>query len=266
MIDGTGLSSFTRRRSTTGICRRRESPKRGRRCPVLNRRLGSSTLYFLYGGVIFPLSLLLLENGEPHPDDFPCQMVGLTIDSNSGRVVRIATAGAAVVFALTMPGLARGSMEGARVVSLDWVFRAWRGRAGAVASARARNGAECPRRSRRRTATAYIEPAGNGYAVIEAARVQGLNPREIDSKYVTAGKDARALMVEPHAAGGRVKIGRTALDKRTSYRGMTTIDPTGRSRVRAFDKEAYRREDDLGRRSLFSAGSSGDGTERAGRS
>jgi hypothetical protein len=33
--------------------------------------------------------------------------------------------------------------------------------------------------------------------------MQGLNPREIDTKYVTAGKDARALMVEPHATGGR---------------------------------------------------------------
>ena len=68
--------------------------------------------------------------------------------------------------------------------------------------------------------TAYIEPAGNGYAVIEAARVQGLNPREIDTKYVAAGKDARALMAEPHATAGRVKIGRSALDKRSSYRGV----------------------------------------------
>ena len=67
---------------------------------------------------------------------------------------------------------------------------------------------------------AYIEPAGNGYAIIEAARVQGLSPREIDSKYVVAGKDARALMVEPHATAGRVKIGRSALDKRSSYRGV----------------------------------------------
>ena len=111
--------------------------------------------------------------------------------------------------------------------------------------------------------TAYIEPAGNGYAVIEAARVQGLNPREIDSKYVTAGKDARALMVEPHATGGRVKIGRTALDKRTSYRGMTanhlTQQVTG---FRAFDKDAYRREDDLLDAAIYAAlVSLGDGTE-----
>ena len=35
---------------------------------------------------------------------------------------------------------------------------------------------------------AYIEPAGNGYAIIEAARAQGLNPREIDTKYVAAAR------------------------------------------------------------------------------
>ena len=67
---------------------------------------------------------------------------------------------------------------------------------------------------------AYIEPAGNGYAIIEAARAQGFNPCEIDAKFVIIGKDARALMAEPHATGGRMKIGRSALDKRTSYRGV----------------------------------------------
>src|SRR5580700_8010158 len=45
---------------------------------------------------------------------------------------------------------------------------------------------------------------------------------------------------------GRVKIGRSALDKRTNYRGITanhlTRQVTG---FRAFDKDAYRREDDL---------------------
>ena len=36
------------------------------------------------GATIFPLSMLL-SDGEPRPDDFPCQAVGLAIDSNSGR-------------------------------------------------------------------------------------------------------------------------------------------------------------------------------------
>ena len=111
--------------------------------------------------------------------------------------------------------------------------------------------------------SAHIEPAGNGYAVIEAARVQGLNPREIDSKYVAAGKDARALMAEPHATGGRVKIGRSALDKRSSYRGLLanhlTRQVTG---FRAFDKDAYRREDDLFDAAIYAVLMSlGDGTE-----
>ena len=111
--------------------------------------------------------------------------------------------------------------------------------------------------------TAYIEPAGNGYAVIEAARVQRLNPREIDTKFVAAGKDARALMAEPHATGGRVKIGRSALDKRTSYRGVMANHLTRQvAGFRAFDKDACRREDDLYDAAMYSVlVSLGDGTE-----
>ena len=78
--------------------------------------------------------------------------------------------------------------------------------------------------------TAYIEGAGNGYSIIEAARAQGLNPREIDTKYVAVGKDARALMAEPHATAGRVKIGKSAFDKRTSYRGNRPTTWCGKSR------------------------------------
>ena len=43
-----------------------------------------------------------------------------------------------------------------------------------------------------RTAKAYIEPAGNGYSIIEAARALGLYPQEIDTKFVATGKDMRA--------------------------------------------------------------------------
>ena len=111
--------------------------------------------------------------------------------------------------------------------------------------------------------TAYIEGAGNGYSIIEAARVQGLSPREIDSKFVAAGKDVRALMAEPHATAGRVKIGKSAFDKRTNYRGNLANhlmrQVTG---FRAFDKDAYRREDDLFDAAIYSVlVSLGDGTE-----
>jgi hypothetical protein len=111
--------------------------------------------------------------------------------------------------------------------------------------------------------TAFIEGAGNGYASIEMARVQGLNPREIDAKYVAMGKDARALMVEPHSTGGRLKIGKSAFAKRTSYRGAVANhlvrQVTG---FRAFDKDAYKREDDLFDAAVYSVlVSLGDGTE-----
>jgi hypothetical protein len=217
------------------------------------------------GSTIFPLSLLLID-GEPHPDDFPCQAIGIAIDSNSGKGGPDRDGCAAVIFAVTLPGLRRGSMEGARVVLLDWDIQSlaqggivpWLAhmRERAMTWFRRLKPLGGPPR-------AYIEPAGNGYAVIEAARAQGLNPHEIDAKWVTAGKDARALMVEPHAAVGRVKIGRSALERRSNYRGVVanhlTRQVTG---FKAFDKDAYRREDDLYDATMYSAlVSIGDGTE-----
>jgi hypothetical protein len=111
--------------------------------------------------------------------------------------------------------------------------------------------------------SAHIEPAGNGYAIIEAARAQGLNPCEIDMKWVDLGKDGRALAVEPHATGGRIKLGRSALEGRTNYRGVMANhlvrQVTG---FRAFDKDAYRREDDLFDAAMYAAlVSLGNGTE-----
>jgi hypothetical protein len=110
---------------------------------------------------------------------------------------------------------------------------------------------------------AHIEPMGNAYSIIETARSQGLSPNEIDTKFVTLGKDGRALAVEPHSTGGRVKIGRSALDKRTNYRGVVANhlvrQVTG---FRAFDKDALRREDDLFDAAMYAVlVSLGDGTE-----
>ena len=92
------------------------------------------------GATIFPLHVLLLENGEPHGDDFACQAIGLAIDSNSGKGGPDRDGCAAVVFAVTMPGFWRGSLEGAlrRAARLGYpVFGA--GRRGAVAAAHARS-------------------------------------------------------------------------------------------------------------------------------
>jgi hypothetical protein len=110
---------------------------------------------------------------------------------------------------------------------------------------------------------AHIEPAGNAPSIIEVAQGQGFAPKEIDNAYVALGKDNRALRVEPHVTGGRVKIGRTALEKRTNYRGVTANhlirQMTG---FKTFDKEAYKREDDLLDAAVYSVlVSLGDGTE-----
>jgi hypothetical protein len=172
-----------------------------------------------------------------------------------------------VIFGVTMPGFRRGSIEGATCVLLDWDIQslAQGGIVPWLSMMRERTMGWYRRlRPLGGPPVARIEPAGNGYAVIEAARAQGLHPREISTKYVSAGKDARALMVEPHAAGGRVKIGRSALDKRASYRGVManhlTRQVTG---FRAFDKDAYRREDDLYDAAMYAAlVSFGDGTEQ----
>jgi hypothetical protein len=43
------------------------------------------------GATIFPLAALLID-GEPHPDDFPCQAIGLAIDATAARAAPIATA------------------------------------------------------------------------------------------------------------------------------------------------------------------------------
>jgi hypothetical protein len=93
---------------------------------------------------------------------------------------------------------------------------------------------------------AYVEGAGNGYSVIETCRLLGLNPQEIDPKYTLLGKDGRGVACEPHGAKGRIKIGRTAFERRSNYKGVLANhlvkQVTG---FKTFDREASRREDDL---------------------
>ena len=175
------------------------------------------------GATIFPLHALLID-GEPHRDDFvSATIVGLAIDSNSGKGGPDRDGCAAVIFALTMPALMQGSVAGARVVLLDWDIQslAQGGVAPWLTNVRERTMTWFHRlKPLRGLPQAHIEPAGNGYAIIEAARAQGFTPHEIDAKYVSLGKDGRALAVEPHATGGRVKLSRSALDRRTNYRGV----------------------------------------------
>ena len=74
----------------------------------------------------------------------------------------------------------------------------------------------------------------------------GFSPNEIPSEYVMLGKDNRALHVEPHFLANRVKIGRSALDKRSNYRGATANHLARQlTEFKLFDKDSFRREDDL---------------------
>jgi hypothetical protein len=222
------------------------------------------------GSTIFPIGLLL-ESGEPWPDEgWVCDYVGVCIDSNSGKGGPDRDGCAAVVFGVTLPGIRRGvpesALEGARVILLDWDI---------VSLAQ---GGVAPWLQRVREMTmswffrlrplgglpqAWIEPAGNFASVIEIAQAQGLSPNELDSKFVAMGKDRRALGVEPHATAGRVKIGRYALDRRSSYRGIVANhlvrQVTG---FKCFDKDSYKREDDLFDAAMYSVlAMIGDGTE-----
>jgi hypothetical protein len=200
------------------------------------------------GASIFPLNLILID-GAPHPDDFQCDYVGVAIDSNSGKGGPDRDGCAACVFALTLPGLLRGSTAGACVVIVDWdiVSLSQGGVAPWLQHIRERTMFWFQRlRPLRGLPQVHIEPAGNAYSVIEAARLQGLAPHEIKTEFVMLGKDNRALHAEPHFLGQRVKIGRHALDKRSNYRGITANhlvrQVTG---FKTFDKDAYKREDDL---------------------
>jgi len=215
------------------------------------------------GATLFPLGDLLID-GQPHPDDgFQCHAIGVAIDSNSGKGGPDRDGVAAVIFALTMPG---GKIENARVVLLDWSIEslAQGGIVSWLANVKERTMSWYRRlRPLSGPPKAFIEPMGNAYSIIEAARVQGLFPQEIDAKFVSAGKDARGQMVSPHAKTGRFKIGRTAFERRSNYRGVTANHLTKQvCGYHAYDKESYRREDDLYDAAIYAVlVSLGDGIE-----
>jgi hypothetical protein len=163
------------------------------------------------------------------------QTVGVSVDNNSGKGGEGRDGCAAVVFAGT-PGVSVTIVDW-DIVSLsqghvgDWIQHV---RGIAMKWWRKLNPMQgAPK--------AWVEPAGNGFSIIETCRAQGLNPHEISSDFVMLGKDNRALAAEPHVTAGLVKIA-----KRTNYRGVTANhlvrQVTG---FKTFDKDSYRREDDL---------------------
>ena len=72
-----------------------------------------------------------------------------------------------------------------------------------------------------------------------------------------------SLAVEPHANAGRVKISRHALDKRSNYRGVVANHLVRQvTDFKCFDKDSYKREDDLFDAAMYSVlAMIGDGTE-----
>ena len=128
------------------------------------------------GATIFPLHALLID-GEPHSDDgFVCDYVGLAIDSNSGKGGPDRDGCAAVIFALTLPCALQASVAGARVILLDWDIQslAQGGVAPWLTHVHERTMSWFHRlKPLGGLPQAHIEPAGNGYPIIEAARVQG---------------------------------------------------------------------------------------------
>jgi hypothetical protein len=219
------------------------------------------------GSSIFSLASLLLEGNEPHPDEgFAVDTVGLAIDSNSGKGGPDRDGCAACIFAVSYPNLPRGSFAGARVVLVDWDIQS-------LAQGHVVDWIDHMRqltmtwfhrlKPMRGLPEAWVEPAGNGPSIIEVCQARGLHPHDIDTKFVTLGKDNRALAAEPHFNAGRIKIGRYAFDKRTNYRGVTANhlirQVTG---FKTFDKDSFKREDDLLDACVYSVlVSLGDGRE-----
>jgi hypothetical protein len=209
------------------------------------------------GASIFPLSAFLID-GEPRPDEgWTCDFVGLAIDSNSGKGGPDRDGAAAVIFA-GIPGV-RATIVDWDIVSLsqghvaDWLAHVRRLAWTWYLKLKPMQG--LPK--------AWVEPAGNAPSIIETCHAQGISPHEIDTGLVALGKDGRALAAEPHVSGGLVKIAKSALDKRTNYRGVTANhlvrQVTG---FKTFDKEAYKREDDLLDAAVYSILLSlGDGTK-----
>jgi hypothetical protein len=167
---------------------------------------------------------------------------------------------------VTLPNVLQGSLAGARVIIVDWdIVSLSQGHvADWIQHVRALTWSWFQRlHPLRGLPIAHVEPAGNAPSIIEICRAQDFNPQEIATELVVLGKDNRALCAEPHFTSGRVKIGRSALDKRSNYRGVTANhlirQVTG---FKTFDRDAYKREDDLLDACVYSVLLGlGDGTE-----
>jgi hypothetical protein len=216
------------------------------------------------GVSIFPLAALL-ENGQPVADDRQMDTIGVAIDSAAGETGLEHDGTAAIIYALRKPRVAG---EAFAMTILDWDVRSLAlGAAGAwlrhvndlyrswVARLRPRHGLD----------GFHIEKPAMGLRLLELAADQRIAATALPTDWVELGKDGRALMAEPHILGGRVKLAKTAYDKRMEFKGAVynhlVAQLTG---FRLFDRKAGKRADDLSDAAIYAVlRCLGDG--RAGR-
>jgi hypothetical protein len=216
------------------------------------------------GVSIFPLAALL-ENGQPVADDRPLDTIGVAIDSAAGDTGFEHDGTAAVIYGMRQP---RAAGDAFAMTILDWDARSLAlGAAGAwlrhvndlyrswVVRARPRLGLD----------GFHIEKPAMGLRLLELAGEHRIPATALPTDWVELGKDGRALMAEPHILGGRVKLAKTAYDKRMEFKGAVhnhlVAQLTG---FRLFDRKAGKRADDLSDAAIYAVlRCLGDG--RAGR-
>jgi hypothetical protein len=220
------------------------------------------------GVSIFPLAALL-ENGQPVADDMAVDTIGVAIDSAAGETGFEHDGTAAVIYGLRQPrNIAQQGAAGFEVVILDWDVRSLAlGAAGAwlkhvndlhrswIVRLRPRLGLD----------GFHIEKPAMGLRLLELASEQRIPATALPTDWVDLGKDGRALMAEPHIRAGRVKLAKTAYDKRMEFKGAVhnhlVAQLTG---FRLFDRKAGKRADDLSDAAIYAVlRCLGDG--RAGR-
>jgi hypothetical protein len=203
------------------------------------------------GVSIFPLAALL-ENGQPVADDRPLDIIGVAIDSAAGETGFEHDGTAAVIYGLRQP---RAAGDAFAMTILDWDVRslalgaagAWLGHVNDlyrswVARVRPRLGLD----------GFHIEKPAMGLRLLELAGQQRIPATALPTDWVELGKDGRALMAEPHILGGRVKLAKTAYDKRMEFKGAVhnhlVAQLTG---FRLFDRKASKRADDLSDAAIY---------------
>ena len=201
------------------------------------------------GVSIFPLAALL-ENGQPVADDALLDIIGVAIDSAAGETGFEHDGTAAAIFGMRQPrSIAQQGAAGFEVVLLDWDVRSL---ALGAAGAWLRHVNDLYRgwiqrlRPRMGLDGFHIEKPAMGLRLLELAGEQCIPATAMPTDWVELGKDGRALMAEPHIRAGRVKLAKTAYDKRMEFKGAVhnhlVAQLTG---FRLFDRKAGKRADDL---------------------